>query len=156
MRWIVAGLALSLLLASCEPVEPPPHAELPTLMALPTETETPPVSATSTPDGTLAGNATQLSQLGLTQTSQSATLTAPAEIVVTFDDVVQMTETLSARLTQDMAASYTAQATATPSGRCSRSRLSSIEVNPYTALVTCPDAVAMSVGSAKNARSAWK
>jgi hypothetical protein len=28
----------------------------------------------------------------------------------------------------------------------------SIEVNPYTALVTCPDAVAMSVGSAKNAR----
>src|SRR5215472_5564086 len=30
----------------------------------------------------------------------------------------------------------------------------SIDVKPYTALVTCPDAVAMSVGSAKNARYA--
>jgi hypothetical protein len=37
-------------------------------------------------------------------------------------------------------------------GRWSRSRLTSIDVNPNTALVTCPDAVAMSVGSAKNAR----
>ena len=40
----------------------------------------------------------------------------------------------------------------TPSGRLSRSRLMSIDVNPNTALVTCPDAVAMSVGRAKKAR----
>ena len=38
------------------------------------------------------------------------------------------------------------------SGWWSRSRLTSIEVNPNTALVTCPDAVARSVGSAKKAR----
>src|SRR3954462_10707245 len=39
-----------------------------------------------------------------------------------------------------------------PSGRWSRSRLMSMLVNPKTALVTCPEAVAMSVGRAKNAR----
>ena len=40
------------------------------------------------------------------------------------------------------------------SGRWSFNRLMSIDVNPNTALVTCPDAVAMSVGSAKKARYA--
>ena len=44
------------------------------------------------------------------------------------------------------------KATATPSGWWSRSRLMSIDVKPNTAFVTWPDAVAMSVGSAKNAR----
>src|SRR5215218_4198233 len=39
-----------------------------------------------------------------------------------------------------------------PSGWWSFTRLISIEVKPNTALVTCPLAVAMSVGSAKNAR----
>ena len=34
----------------------------------------------------------------------------------------------------------------------SRIRLMSIDVNPNTAFVTCPDAVARSVGSAKKAR----
>ena len=38
------------------------------------------------------------------------------------------------------------------SGWWSRRRLISIDVKPNTALVTCPDAVARSVGSAKNAR----
>jgi hypothetical protein len=38
------------------------------------------------------------------------------------------------------------------SGWWSFSRLMNIEVKPNTALVTCPDAVAMSVGRAKNAR----
>ena len=41
-----------------------------------------------------------------------------------------------------------------PSGRWSFNRLTSIDVKPNTALVTWPDAVAMSVGSAKNARYA--
>ena len=44
------------------------------------------------------------------------------------------------------------KATAMPSGWWSFSRLMSIDVNPNTALVTCPEAVAMSVGSAKKAR----
>ena len=44
------------------------------------------------------------------------------------------------------------KATTTPSGWLSRSRLMSIDVKPKTALVTCPDAVDMSVGSAKKAR----
>src|SRR3954449_10629851 len=39
-----------------------------------------------------------------------------------------------------------------PSGAWSFSRLISIDVNPKTALVTWPEAVAMSVGRAKNAR----
>ncbi len=43
-------------------------------------------------------------------------------------------------------------ATTTVSGRWSRMRLMSIDVNPKTALVTCPEAVARSVGRAKNAR----
>ena len=43
-------------------------------------------------------------------------------------------------------------ATAMAVGWWSRSRLMSIDVNPNTALVTCPEAVAMSVGRAKNAR----
>ena len=38
------------------------------------------------------------------------------------------------------------------SGSWSRHRLMSIEVNPNTALVICPEAVAMSVGRAKKAR----
>ena len=38
------------------------------------------------------------------------------------------------------------------SGLWSRTRLMSIDVKPNTALVTCPDAVARSVGRAKNAR----
>src|SRR5438128_8714583 len=41
-----------------------------------------------------------------------------------------------------------------PSGRWSLSRLMSIDVKPNTALVTCPDAVAVSVGRAKKARYA--
>src|SRR5262249_37317294 len=44
------------------------------------------------------------------------------------------------------------KAAITPSGRLSRNRLMSIDVNPKTALVTCPEAVAMSGGRAKNAR----
>ena len=43
-------------------------------------------------------------------------------------------------------------ATAMASGRWSRRRLISIDVNPKTALVTWPEAVAMSVGRAKKAR----
>jgi hypothetical protein len=43
-------------------------------------------------------------------------------------------------------------ATAIAVGRWSRRRLISIEVKPKTAFVTCPDAVAMSVGRAKKAR----
>ena len=39
-----------------------------------------------------------------------------------------------------------------PSGLWSLSRLMSIDVKPNTAFVTWPLAVAMSVGSAKNAR----
>ncbi len=39
-----------------------------------------------------------------------------------------------------------------PSGLWSLSRLISMDVNPNTALVTCPLAVAMSVGRAKKAR----
>jgi hypothetical protein len=38
------------------------------------------------------------------------------------------------------------------SGAWSFSRLMSMEVKPYTALVTCPEAVARSVGRAKKAR----
>jgi hypothetical protein len=45
-----------------------------------------------------------------------------------------------------------AKATAMWSGWWSFSKLISMEVNPNTALVTCPDAVAMSVGRAKKAR----
>ena len=44
------------------------------------------------------------------------------------------------------------KATAMPSGWWSFSRLMSIDVKPKTALVTWPEAVAMSVGSAKKAR----
>ena len=42
--------------------------------------------------------------------------------------------------------------TSTPSGLWSFNTLMSIDVKPNTALVTWPAAVAMSVGSAKNAR----
>ena len=38
------------------------------------------------------------------------------------------------------------------SGRCSVTRLTSIDVKPYTALVTCPETRVMSVGRAKKAR----
>ncbi len=44
------------------------------------------------------------------------------------------------------------KATAMPAGCWSRSRLTSIDVKPKTALVTCPEAVARSVGRAKKAR----
>ena len=46
----------------------------------------------------------------------------------------------------------TSNATAIRSGFSSASSLISIEVNPYTALVTCPEVVANDVGRAKNAR----
>src|SRR5438552_267104 len=45
-------------------------------------------------------------------------------------------------------------ATTMPAGLWSLSRLMSIDVNPNTAFVTWPDAVAMSVGRAKKARYA--
>ena len=44
------------------------------------------------------------------------------------------------------------KATSTSSGRCSLSTLMNIDVNPNTALVSCPLAVDMSCGRAKNAR----
>ena len=44
------------------------------------------------------------------------------------------------------------KATAMPSGWWSRTRFRSIDVNPKTALVTCPEASVMSVGRAKKAR----
>ncbi len=44
------------------------------------------------------------------------------------------------------------KATTTLVGLWSRRRLIIIDVKPKTALVTCPEAVAMSVGRAKNAR----
>src|SRR5271166_1415992 len=46
------------------------------------------------------------------------------------------------------------KATARAEGRCSRTKKTSIEVKPWTALVTVPSAVARSSGSAKKARKA--
>ncbi len=142
MRQFTTLLTLALLLAACEPTQPPPHTELPTLMVLPTESLTPPASAT--PDGTLVGNATQLSELGLTQTAQNATVTAAVALDATFADLIFLTQTAETRITLDAAATAsapppaTSTATPTPDLSATATFTASITVTPSLTITDTP------------------
>lgn len=132
--------ALVMLLAACEPSAPPEHDDLPTLISLPTETDTlPPPEADTTDAETVDTNATQLADLGLTQTSSAATVTAIGVDGATLEAAALQTGTsIAGTEIAALAPSFTPTTTLPPDVTATFTLTPSVTVTPSMTITDTP------------------